>query len=163
MNSENLDFMTDDDIDYSNLSEDVLKQLALDDELFIATSALVELRLRKSVVAAMVAYKILSKSKGDKYLQATALSVLFDTSREQAINFMLQEVPSSEPYILNSIMELMIENKADFQSVPASLLANIVNKRLQELEGSTKLPTLEVRNSFLEMYRHIQNIQTSTV
>lgn len=163
MNRENLDFMTDDDIDYSTLSEDVLKELALDDELFIATSALVELRLRKSVAAPMLAYQILSKSKGDKYLQATALSVLFDTSREQAINFMLQEAPSSEPYILNSIMELMIENKADFESIPASLLANIVNKRLQELENSTKFPTLEVRNSFLDMYGQIQSIQTSTV
>ncbi|GAA6615893.1 hypothetical protein [Scytonema sp. NUACC26] len=77
MNSENIDFMTDDDIDYGSLSEDVLKQLALGDELFIATSALVELRLRKSDMAAMVAWEILSNSLGDKYLQATALSVLF--------------------------------------------------------------------------------------
>jgi hypothetical protein len=45
MNSENLEIMTDADIDYGDLSEGVLKKLALGDELFIATSALVELRL----------------------------------------------------------------------------------------------------------------------
>ncbi len=91
MNSENIDFMTDDDVDYKSLSEDVLKELALGDELFIATSALVELKLRKSASCAIISWKILSKNLGDKYLQAAALSVLFDMNQEQAINFMLKQ------------------------------------------------------------------------
>ncbi|RUT04568.1 hypothetical protein DSM106972_041370 [Dulcicalothrix desertica PCC 7102] len=163
MNSENLEILTDADIDYGDLSEDVLKKLALDDELFIATSALVELRLRESLVAAIIAYEILSESKGDKYLQATALSVLFETNQEQAINYMLKEAPSCEPYILNSIMELMIENEPDFKFVPASLLVTIVRERLRELENSTKFTTLEARDKFLHTYGHIQNIHTSKV
>lgn len=163
MNSHNLDLMTDNDIDYNDLSEDILKQLALGDELFIATSALVELRLRESLVAPIVAYEILSESKGDKYLQATALSVLFGTNQEQAINYMLKEALSCEPYILNSIMELMIENEPDFKFVPASLLVTIVRERLRELDNSTKFPTLEARDTFLHTYGHIQNIHTSKV
>jgi hypothetical protein len=62
----------------------------------------------------------LSKSLGDKYLQAAALSVLFDMSQEQAINFMIKQTQYSDSYILNTIMELMIENEADFKSEAAS-------------------------------------------
>lgn len=163
MDSENWDLMTDGDIDYGDLSENVLKKLALGDELFIATSALVELRLRESVAAALIAYEILSESKGDKYLQATALSVLFGTNKEQAINYMLKEAPSCEPYILNTIMELMIENEADFQFVPVSSLVTVVKGRLPSLENSTKFPTTEVRDTFLHTYGNIQNIYTSKV
>lgn len=163
MNSENLDFMTDDDIDYSNLSEDVLKQLALGDELFIATSALVELRLRKNAIAAIIAWKILSKSLGDKYIQAAALSVLFDMNQEQAINFMLKQTQHSDSYILNTIMELMIENETDFKSEPASSIVNIVKERLRELDNSIKFPEPEVRDRFLHIYGYAVKIHPSTV
>ncbi len=152
MNSENIDFMTDNDIDYSNLSEDVLKQLALGDELFIATSALVELRIRKSASSAILAWEILSKSLGDKYLQATALSVLFDMNQRQAINFMLKTTQDSNIYILNTIMELMIENETDFKFEPASSIVSIVKERLRELDNSINLPELEVRDKFLHIY-----------
>ncbi|MEC4813452.1 MAG: hypothetical protein SAK29_09300 [Scytonema sp. PMC 1069.18] len=163
MNSENLDFLTDDDIDYSNLSEDVLRELALGDELFIATSALVELRLRKNAVAATIAREILSKSLGDKYLQATALSVLFDMNQEQAINFMLKQAQDSDSYLLNTIMELMIENEADFKSEPASSIVNIVKDRLLELSNSKRFPEPEVKEKFLHLYGYVGNIYPSPV
>ncbi len=162
MNGENIDFMTDDDIDYSSLSGDVLKQLALGDELFIATSALVELRLRKSDIAAMVAWEILSKSLGDKYLQAAALSVLFDMNQEQAINFMLKQTQYFDLYILNTVMELMIENEAAFKSNQASFMVTLVKKRLQELNNLTKLPEPdEVTDRFFHIYGDVKKIQTS--
>jgi hypothetical protein len=163
MNSENLDFLTDDDIDYSKLSEDVLKELALGDELFIATSALVELRLRKNAIAAIIAREILSKSLGDKYLQATALSVLFDMNQEQAIDFMLKQAQDSDSYILNTIMELMIENETDFKSEPASSIVNIVKDRLQELDNSRKFPELEVTDKFWHLYGYVGKIYPSPV
>jgi hypothetical protein len=161
MNSEYLDLMTDDDIDYTKLSEDVLQELALGDELFIATSALVELRLRKSAIAAIVAWEILSKSLGDKYLQASALSVLFDMNKEQAINFMLKQTQYSDLYIINTIMELMIENETDFKCEPASYIVSIVKERLRELDNSTKLPEAEVRDKFLDIYEYVEKIYTS--
>jgi hypothetical protein len=161
MNRENIDFMTDDDVDYSKLSEDVLKQLALGDELFIATSALVELRLRKSAIAAIIAWKILSKTLGDKYLQATALSVLFDMNQEQAIDFMLKQTQYSDSYILNTVMELMIENETDFKSEPASTIVSLVKERLRELDHSTKRPEPEVRDRFVDIYGTIEKNYTS--
>ncbi|MDF5729885.1 MAG: hypothetical protein PUP92_18215 [Rhizonema sp. PD38] len=163
MNSENIDFMTDDDVDYSNLSEDVLKQLALGDELFIATSSLVELRLRKSASSAIIAWKILSKTLGDKYLQVTALSVLFDMKQGQAISFMLKQTQYSDSYILNTIMELMIENETDFKSEPASSIVGIVKERLRELDHSTKLPEPEIRDRFLDIYGAIEKNYISIV
>lgn len=64
--------LTDEDINYSSLSVDILKGLALGDELFIATSALGELSRKNSSVAASTAWEILSNSRGDCYLQAAA-------------------------------------------------------------------------------------------
>lgn len=155
--------MTDDDVNYINLSEDVLKQLALGDELFIATSALVELRLRKTASSAIIAWKILSKTLGDKYLQAAALSVLFDMNQEQAINFMLKQTQYSDSYILNTVMELMIENETDFKSEPASSIVSLVKERLRELDHSTKLPEAEVRDRFLDIYGASEKNYTSIV
>jgi hypothetical protein len=163
MNSENIDFMTDDDIDYTELSEEILQQLALEDELFIANSALVELRLRKSNIAAIVAWDILSKPLGDKYLQAAALSTLFEMKQEQAIDFMLKQAQYCELYILNTIIELIIENENNFKSESASSLITLVKERLQKLDNSAKFPELELRNRFLQMYGLIEKIQVSIV
>ncbi|MBC6422752.1 MAG: hypothetical protein GDA43_15480 [Hormoscilla sp. SP5CHS1] len=61
--------LTDDLIDYSSLSSDTLKELALGEELFIATSALAQLATINSSLAAAVAADILSHLRGDRYLQ----------------------------------------------------------------------------------------------
>lgn len=49
------------------------------------------------------------------------------------------EAPSCELYILNTIIELMIENESDFKSVRASLLVAIVEERLQEERKFNKI------------------------
>lgn len=164
MNSQNIDLMTDEDVNYHNLSEDVLYKLALDDELFIATSALVELRLRKSVFATQAASEILFQSYGDKYLQATALSVFFDMNRERAIDLMVKKAQHYDLYILNTIMELMIENEADFKfESDSNKIVNIVKGRLSQLDSSTKFPEQEIRDRWENIYKYAQNIQETTV
>jgi hypothetical protein len=152
MNSDELSLLTDDKIDYESLSEDVLKELALGDELFIATSALVELRMRKSSIAAPTAWEILSTSHGDRYLQAAALSVLFGMNQEQAINFMSQQVQFVTPYILNTMMELMIENESDFKSEPGLSIVRVIKERLKKCDDKLKFPEPEVKDRFLKIY-----------
>ncbi len=161
MEVDELIMMTDSDINYSSLSEDTLKELALADELFIATSAITELAIRKSSIAAPVAWEILSKSHGDCYLQAAALEVLFNLNQELALDYIKKQAQYYNPYILNSIMELMIENESDFKSGRALSVVRIVLGRLQESDEEAKFPEPEVRDSFLKLYGYIENIQAA--
>ncbi|WP_148662653.1 hypothetical protein [Scytonema hofmannii] len=151
--------MNADDINYSNLSEDMLRNLALGDELYIANYALAELSRRESQEASAVAWQILSKSLGDCYLQAASLKILFYINREQALDYIGKQAQHCNPYTLNSIMELMIENESEFQSGHALSVVPIVSERLQKLEDSAEFPDLEVRNSFLKLYGYGQNTQ----
>jgi len=127
--------LTDDQIEYHGLPEDILKELALSEELFIATSALTELSIRKSPGAAAVAWEILSKAHGDHHLQATAIGVLFKMNRRQAMEFMRQQAPHCEADMLNTMMELITENAPEFKAEPALSIARFVAERLQELDG----------------------------
>jgi hypothetical protein len=151
--------LTDDDIDYGDLPLDILEQLAFGDELFIATSALGELSRRDSSIAASVSWKILSCFQGDCYLQAAALEVLFQFDREKALNYIRTQAQSCNPYILNSIMQLMIENESDFKSDTTSSLVSIVLQRLKEFDSEAQYPEPEVRKNFLNTYGFIDNIQ----
>lgn len=83
--------MNADDIDYSNLSEDMLQTLALDDELYVANYAIAELSRRESKEASSVAWQILSNSLGDCYLQTAALKILFHMNREKALNYISKQ------------------------------------------------------------------------
>lgn len=159
MEVDELIMMSDNQIDYSSLSSDTLKTLALGDELFIATSAITELVNRKSSIAGTVAWEILSKSDGDCYLQAAALSILFNLNREQALDYIIKQAQYCNPYILNSIMELMIENESDFKSGHALSFVRIVSGRLKKFDESAKFPEPEVRHSFLKLYGNVENIQ----
>ncbi len=105
--------LTDEDIDYSSLSIDILKELTLGDELFIATSALGELSRRNGSVAASIAWQILLKLHGDCYLQAAALETVFRFDQEKALDYIREQAPKCNTYVLNSILEIMIENESD--------------------------------------------------
>lgn len=161
MDINELMMLTDEDIDYSNLSEETLKELALGDELFMATSALGELSRRKSSLAALIADEILSQSLGDCYLQANALEVLFDLNRKQALDYISEKGLYSNSYILNTIMELMIENESDFKRGSALSLITFVKERLKEFGSCEKFLEPEVRDYFLKLYGSIENIQTA--
>lgn len=84
--------LTNEDIDYNILSLDALKQLALSDELFIATSALGELSRKNSSIAASTAWEILSNSRGDCYLQAAALETIFEYDQEKELTYISEQV-----------------------------------------------------------------------
>lgn len=151
--------LTDDEIDYDTLSDDELKELALGDELFIATSALGELENRKGNLGAEVAWEILSNAKGDRYLQAAALETLFQGNPELALDYMKEQAQKCDRYILNTIMELMIENKDDFKSGIALSVSRLISERIKKVDDEQEFLNAEVRDSFLSLYSPVENVQ----
>ena len=151
--------LTDNEIDYDTLSEDELKELALGDELFIATCALGELENRNGNLGADVAWEILSNSKGDRYLQAAALETLFQGNPELALDYMKEQAQKCDRYILNTIMELMIENKDDFKSGIALSVSRLISERIKKVDDEQEFLNAEVRDSFLSLYSRVENVQ----
>jgi len=148
--------LTDDQIDYPSLPEDTLKQLALSDELFVATSALTELSIRNSPCAASTAWEILSQAHGDHHLQAGAIEVLFEVNRKQAMDWMEQQAPGCAPFMLKTIMELIMENESAFKAEPGLSIAHLVIERLAEFDEETRFPHLEVKSSFLKRFGYLR-------
>jgi len=160
MNIDDLLMLTDDQIDYTSLSEDILQQLALGEELFIATSALTELSIRNSPCAASVAWEILSHAHGDHHLQARAVEVLFEVNRKRAMDWLEQQVPECEPFMLNAIMELIIENESDFKFEPGLSITHLVIERLAEFDEDyegTRFPHPAVKSSFLKHFDYLRS------
>jgi len=148
----NLSLMNDEDIDYSIIPEAVLQELALGNELYIATSALVELWMRENSVVAPIAWKILSTSHGDLYLQATALSALFSVDKEKALNYMSEKVVDCEPLLLNEIMKLIIDSPSYFFPSSTSKLFQRTIERLKNLRNEQGLIEPEVQQDFMQIY-----------
>ena len=152
----NLSLMNDEDIDYSLLPEDVLKKLALGNEFYIATSALMELWVRESSATAPLAWEILSNSHGDRYLQATALRVLFRTNKEKALDYMIRQAQECDIFVLNEMMQLIVENPSDFTWAYDSSVVRIIFEQLKKLEDEQELIDKEVRDSFLKLYGSVK-------
>lgn len=110
MNIDELMMLTEDQIDFELLSIDILKNLALGNELFIATSALAKLGYRDQKQAEMIAWTILSKQKGDSYLQALALEIMFDCNAEKTIQFIQTHWQTMENIILKTVEDIIREN-----------------------------------------------------
>jgi hypothetical protein len=140
------------DIEYSRLPENTLTKLALCDELYIANYALAELSARDSNQAALVAAKILSTSRGDYYLQAAALRVLFKTDKEQTLVYITKQVQSCNLLVLNEIIQLMIENPSDFTSTSSFFVISVVSEQLKNLDDKQEFIDHKVRNDFLSLY-----------
>lgn len=128
--------LNDDDIDYSSLSEDTLKALALGEELFMANSALVELAIRHRSLAAELAFKILENSLGDSYLKATALEIMVNNNREKAIELIQSQIHTWDEYMLNTVREIIAENQNYFKSA----VVRQVIERLKEFDVSANFP-----------------------
>src|SRR5919202_5449730 len=152
--------LTDDEIDYDTLSDDQLKELALGDELFIATSALGELENRNANLGAEVAWEILSNSKGDRYLQAAALETLFQGNPELALDYMKEQVQKCDRYLLNTIIQLIIENSSDFHSHLDSSVSRLICERIKTLHSQEQIIAPEVIDSFLSVYNKVENFQS---
>jgi hypothetical protein len=136
MSFKELDFlllMNDCDIDYSSLSESMLKQLARKISPYIALSALTELLIRESSEAVPTAYKILSGSLADQYLRGTALKILFRMDHDNALSYMIELAPNCEPYVLNTMLDLLLyESDFKYELAAMRLITQRVNSLLDE-------------------------------
>ena len=121
-------------------------------DLFKATSALVTLSQRRSRLVEMLASDILEKPRGDRYLQAVAINVLFDFNPPKAFEFVVKEIQICDLYIFNTILELMIDHLDYFSHVDKVWITEIAFKRLSALDNREKWPTLEVKERFFATY-----------
>ncbi|HEX6289739.1 MAG TPA: hypothetical protein VFZ66_11140 [Herpetosiphonaceae bacterium] len=151
-----LSIMNDEDIDYSVVPEPILEKLALGNELYIANSALVELWMRETLSAAPIAAEILVTGHSDRYLQATALRVLFERDRSTALRYMQEQAPTCDLYTLYKMMQLLTEEDGLSSSNKASLIPSIL-ERLKILESEETnedidFIDLEVKEAFFQKY-----------
>jgi hypothetical protein len=101
----------------------------------------------------------LSNAKGDRYLQAAAIETLFQGNPELALDYMKEQAQKCERYILNTIMELMIENKDDFKSGIALSVSRLISERIKKVDDEQEFLNAEVRDSFLSLYSPVENVQ----
>lgn len=100
--------LTDQDIDFKSLSAEILEQLALESDSYIANAALTELWARDSGMAAEAAQELLARTTGEHFLQATALRVLFAANRESALHCLLTSEANVHPQLLNTLIDLLM-------------------------------------------------------
>jgi hypothetical protein len=125
MNADELMMLTEDQIDFESLSIDILKNLALGDELFMATSALAELGYRDLQQAEIIAWKILSEQKGDSHLQALALEVMFNCNPDKTIDFIQTYRGKMNNILLDAVEDIIKENNlANFQDSPELMVVS---------------------------------------
>jgi len=158
MTDDDLGMLTDDQINYSTMSEDSLNKLASGDDLFVATSALVELSLRKSAYAAPLALNILLNATGDHYLQSTAWSVLYRMDPEKALNLMSEKVEIMGPYQLNSIIEIILDNEPDFKKGDHMPVVRKVFHRLKELGNVSEYLNQDIVTDLQKHFTNILNL-----
>lgn len=159
MESNELMMLADNEVDYDTLSEDELKELALGDELFIATSALGELANRNGNLGAEVAWEILSNAKGDRYLQAAALETLFQGNPELALDYMKEQAQKCDRYLLNTVIELIIENPSNFSSGLGWSVSRLAHERIKNFKDEEEFIAPELIDSFLKLYDEIEEWQ----
>jgi hypothetical protein len=152
MNLDELELLSDHEIDYEALPDPVLRDLTLRNDLFKATSALVTLSQRGSKYAEMLASDIIAKGLGDRFLQGAAINVLFDFNPAKALEFVTKEIRTGDLYVFNSILELMLDHQAYFGDGDRIWLTEIATQRLTELNETEKWPTAEVKERFLATY-----------
>jgi hypothetical protein len=125
-----LDLLSEEDIDFSTLSEDALSHLVLSEDYFVATSALSELSSQRKKTAPVLAWKILIEKNSDVYLQALALEVLFKFDADRAIEYISENIDSVEPYMFGSIIEILLENSELFHQKKNVRLVELASRRL---------------------------------
>lgn len=106
--------LTDQEINYATLSDELLEHLALESDPYIATSAIDQLGLRKSPVAIETAEHLLTHANREHFLQSSALRVLFAMDRQRALTYMLDHVSHAHPQVLNTLVELLLY-ESDFR------------------------------------------------
>lgn len=113
MNLTSLTLLNDSEIDYQSLTLAQLESLPLQEDLFIANSALSELYSRDKNLAENIAWKILINFLGDVYLQATALEIAFDCNQSKTIAFIQEHFLNFDDYLRHTVQELITENNLE--------------------------------------------------
>lgn len=118
-------------IDYASFDDERLLRLAIqDDELFIATHALTELRLRGPAQARTAAEIILNGDRADRHLRALAIAALFDGDIRMAMPTLLDVVAGSDdPKVLATLMEGVVTRPDAFTSASGQRLIAALTAR----------------------------------
>jgi hypothetical protein len=142
-----------DDIKYPTLAEDVLEHLALSEEPYIATLSLAELVGRHSPRARPVIDKLLSSSpiQVDRYLRAAALEGMYELDPDAALQYMGAHAAGSDPYVVNSMVELILANEPDPEADPARSAIRAVAAQLRAQPHAEEI-SAQQRSDFLDVY-----------
>jgi hypothetical protein len=147
-----LRLLSDHDIEYWRLSDDLLAQLATGYDQFVATSALYELSKRRSDRAAQVAREILRQQIADHFLRGSALGVLFKFEPAEAIDAIRRMIGSADDVLVRSVIELIQEERPAFTSEPGLSAARAVAARARELGPPDDAEDAAEREKFLAVY-----------
>lgn len=139
------------DVDFTQLPDHVVQELALGTEPNFATIAIVELRRRNSPLAAETASRLLSSEEADRYLKSAALSVFFDVDHAAAVQYMISHASIADPCLVNAMMEIMIREDNYFRMGDGEQLVLLVTARLKDITDD-QYPRADVRDLFAELY-----------
>lgn len=123
-------------IDYAALTDLKLSELVLaGDDVFVATSALSELSIRKSALAGPTALKLFEKDIGDQWLQSVAFAVLYEFKRQHALAVIDNVIETSGLHMTKTIVECLdFEEIKSYCSDPGLLLQlKRIIKRVNQL------------------------------
>ena len=156
-----ISMMISEDIDFNTLSEELLIELALAEDPFIATEALGELRIRENTSVKEIAVNILNQSDGDVYLKSYALDALLEKDQAAAISYIDKHVKSCNLHLFNSIIKLLIENQSNCFSNMTHNTLNKVSERLDKYGEEEELDK-QVVNKFRDTYsKYLDEISSS--
>ena len=129
----NLTLLDPQDVDFGDLPQTVLEKLALGTEPYFANYALGELDKRNPDLARVVSTKVLSSVGADPYLKAAALEVLYHRDLEAASSFMRVQVLNCDPYLLKTMMDLLLgETRESWNNIHTEL-GSVIAVRLAQL------------------------------
>ena len=137
--SDGLLMMTDDQINYKELSNETLLELAQESDEYIANSALYELWDRKVPKMVDVARDILASTSDERGLEPIALKIMFESDRENAFAYMERHLHKADPYLFNTMAELILYY-SDFRYELS--VAKKITQRLKTGEVDTFLTDL---------------------
>lgn len=148
---ERLLLLNSDDIDYRALPDEVLEKLALSEEQSIATLALSELVTRAAPSAQGIAQKILDSADSDRFLKAAAIEGLYEIDPSAAFDYIRAHAGEADPYVVESMVSLIVENEPDQTAEPARSAIQALLKRLQSRPKEGEILS-QRRADFLEAY-----------
>lgn len=126
--------LTDQEIDFRGLSVEMLEQLALESDPYIANAALTELWARNRVMAAEASQELLARVTNEHFLQATALRVVFADNPQKALRYMLTHGANIHPQLLNTLIDsLMYESDFRYELQLARLIKEQISGREEEM------------------------------